>query len=455
MILAQAAALGVLWLLLFGFFLYASYGGMKDAGFDDGNRMVADALVLMIQDEQDAEHIRTQAKRIQFLDEKHTLVDSLHPGEYRARYQVLDAQGRMIFHSPFAPAAPYTDLGPGFHMVRRDGEGLRVLVQDSPNGRLRVQVAESLALRRRIMWRNLEKSPITILIIFAPIALFTWLVSRRVLRPLKRLAEAVEARPPGDLRPLEPPFDIKETRPLVAALNCMFQNISELLETQRRFVADAAHSLRTPLAVLGAQIHALQCTDEPAQRVERSEALQRGLERAAAVVHQLLSVARLDGAEPVFHKTRLDLGRLARERLALLVPLALAKEQDPGVEGPERLEAEGDPAILATVLDNLLENAIKYTPRGGILTLRLREDAQWTTVEVEDNGPGMSEEFQPHAFERFARDSSSEEPGAGLGLSIVARAVELHGGQVSLHRPSSGRGLLVRILLPRALPFPC
>jgi two-component system sensor histidine kinase QseC len=144
------------------------------------------------------------------------------------------------------------------------------------------------------------------------------------------------------------------------------------------------------------------------------------------------------------------MGRLVRERVALLVPLALRQEQDLGVEGPEHLPWRVDGVMFSTALDNLLENALCYTPDGGTITLRLGQDPERFWCEVEDNGPGISAEFRERAFDRFTRAPDVTKPGAGLGLAIVQRAVELHGGSIKLLDPESGQGLLARIELSKA-----
>lgn len=449
MLWAQALSLVALWTVQIAVGVIPAFRDDKWQ-FDSSLKMCAGALIAFVGDETDPARIRQQAERVRVLDETFTGDGEslLKPGEYKSRYQVFDRAGHLLYRSPLAPAMSLAEGGPGFRRVDVRGEPYWVYVQDGPDGHVRVAVAESLHYRRRLGRRILGESPRIFLILFSILAVGTWLLSRRALRPLRRLAESVEQRKPGDLNPLQPSIDIAEIRPLVKAMNGLLERVSDLLETQRRFVADAAHELRTPLAVVRTQAHTLMEEEDPAQRAAIGQELHRGIERATGLVQQLLRVARLEAVPPDLIKGTLDLGRLARDRASLILPLALAKGQDLGVEGPESLEIHGNGSVLGLALDNLLENAIRYTPKGGIITLRLGLGVAGPFVEVEDDGPGMSEAFKARAFERFSREQGTHAVGAGLGLAIVRRAVELHRGRVELGAPSSASGLRVRIDLP-------
>ncbi|MBI1753918.1 MAG: sensor histidine kinase N-terminal domain-containing protein [Acidobacteria bacterium] len=447
MIWAQAISLTLLWILLAVVTLIPAYRS-SSWGLDSSLRMCAAALVAFLQDENQPERVRQQAERIRILDETFTMEDAVKPGEYRARYQVFDRSGRMLYLSPSAPVGSLAEGGPGFRRVDVQGEPYWVFVQDDPSGRYRVAVAESLRFRKKLGWRVLRTTPAVFGVVFLVIAVCTWLISRRALRPLRLLAESVEGRKPGDLSPLQPAVDLKETRPLVASLNGLLSRVSELVQAQRRFVADAAHELRTPLAVVGTQAHTLIREEDAAQREAIGHDLQRGIERATGLVRQLLAVARLEAAGPELTEGVVDLAALARDRASQILPLALAKKLDLGVEGVERLEIRGDCSVLGMAMDNLLENAIRYTPEGGTVTLRFGRSEGRPFFEVEDDGPGMSEAFKERAFERFSRELGTHAIGAGLGLAIVQRAAELHQGRVSLGAPEGGSGLCARVELP-------
>ncbi len=449
MLWAQAFSLGIPLLIVSAVFLFF---GLKGASwhYDSGLKQTSDILLAIVEEESNPEIIHRQIERLRLLDEANTYIDYMKPGEFKARYQIFDHAGKLLYHTPSAPEEPYTNLGPGFHRVTIAGEPYWVLVRENAQGRFRVVMAESLRLRHTLVWRNVMQYPSLFIILFLPIALLTWLFSRRALKPLRNLAISMEVREPGDLSPLNPQFDVKEIRSLVTALNRLLARVSDLLDSQRRFVADAAHELRTPLAVISAQAHALMQEEDPAQREAICENLQRGMERATGLVRQLLAVARLESVKPEMVNRHLDLGVLARDRTSLILPLALAKKQDLGVEGPEHLECRGDGSVIGTAIDNLLENAIRYTPIGGTITLRLGYGKSDVFLEVEDDGPGMSEEFKARAFDRFSRELGTHATGTGLGLAIVYRAVELHQGRVELGMPNQGTGLRIRLELPCA-----
>ncbi len=453
MILAQGLVVALLWLLMVGFILVIAYGLTGLNVVDMPMRIQAATLLNLLQDEKDPARFRLQAHRLQELAETYPqFSEPKHPG-YRPVFQILDGKGALLFRTDAAPETVLTRAGPGIHNLLAARTPWRVLVVEDRPGGLRVLVAESLAERRREAWMAiLQQSPVQLLVLFLVLAACTWLVSRRALKPLRELAEAVGARSPADLTPLAGHTDLLETRPLVAALNRLFRQVQTLLETQRRFVADAAHELRTPLAVIAAQAHVLQHAQDPAQRDGAAQELQQGVERGAQAVRQLLSVARLEATGPVILDRPLDLASLARERVASLVPQALAKDQDLGYEGPDSLSWEGDAGVLGSAIDNLLVNALLYTPPGGRITLRVAPGVGAILLTVEDTGPGIPPEFLAVAFERFTRLPGTQEAGSGLGLAIVRRAVELLGGTVVLEGRPEGSGLRATLRLPRREP---
>ena len=201
--------------------------------------------------------------------------------------------------------------------------------------------------------------------------------------------------------------------------------------------------------MIGAQAYVLQhAKDESTQKIAAQD-LQQGIGRAAQVVGQLLSVARLDAVNDKIARTPLDLAALARERVGMVVSQAEAKQQDLRYEGPEGLSWQGDRPIIISAMDNLLINAIRYTPPGGRITICLQETQESILLEVEDTGPGIPPAFRETVFERFSRLPGTLETGSGLGLAIVRRAVELHGGSITLSDRDGGSGLRVVIHLPR------
>lgn len=465
MILAQGLVIALVWAISTVIVLWTAYLS-KSSRLDETLSVISASLAALLQDEHDPAHLVVQARRIQQLDQQFTKEEYLEPGEYRPMYQVLNASGQMAFRSDNAPAAPLTSLEPGIHKVMLGGEVYQVSVAEDPDRHVRALAAVPQSLIRRLAWRNVWYSPIQLVILFGVLALLTWLASRQALKPLRSLARAVAARGPWDLRPLEGHADLAETRPLIQALNRLFQRVGELLEHQRRFIADAAHELKTPLAALTAQAQALQHETDDARRTDLAQALQQEVERAAHLVGQLLTLARLDAANAAMAKAPLDLAALAQERVAALVPQAISRGQDLGFEGPASCPVVASRTALTLALDNLLLNALRSTPPAGRITLRLRGERGAILLEVEDTGPGIPAAFREAVFDRFCRmpvptgpvpdghvpdGHVPDEPHGGLGLAIVRKAVEWHGGTVALSDRPGGSGLVATMRLPEGL----
>jgi two-component system sensor histidine kinase QseC len=236
---------------------------------------------------------------------------------------------------------------------------------------------------------------------------------------------------------------------MVAALNRLLQQLNTLLEREKRFLADAAHELRTPLAVL--RIHAQNALDapDPADRTEALRQMLHGVDRATRLVAQLLTLARLEPNAAQLKLQQVDLQAFVRNELAELIPLALERDQDLMLNtdemGDYRLQA--DATSLGVLLQNLVGNAIQYTPLHGRITVQLKDARDMVEVQVHDSGPGVPAAMRDKLFERFFREGSGT--GAGLGLSIVQRIVELHRGSIALEDSPLG-GLGVRVRLPRS-----
>jgi two-component system sensor histidine kinase QseC len=233
-----------------------------------------------------------------------------------------------------------------------------------------------------------------------------------------------------------------------AALNRLLMQVNQLLNQEKRFIADAAHELRTPLAVL--RIHAqnaLQAPD-PADRNDALRQLGGGVERATRVITQLLTLARLDPNVVQLAMVKLDLLGFVRNELAELIPLSLDRQQELNLDADESADYQllADGPSLDTLLQNLVSNAVQYTPPGGRIQVQLQAQADAVLLRIQDSGPGVEAALRDKLFERFYRQGSGQ--GAGLGLSIALRVVELHRGSISLNASPLG-GLEVCVRLPR------
>jgi two-component system sensor histidine kinase QseC len=273
------------------------------------------------------------------------------------------------------------------------------------------------------------------------LALAIWLGVGGGLRPLGELRSQLARRDAADLSPLDDARTPAEIEPLVAELNRLFGRIDEALQRERRLTADAAHELRTPLAVLSTQAQVARRAGSAAAREEALDALVAGAERAARLIEQMLTLARLESGQPQGAMQRVELRALARDALAGLAPRAVAKDLDIALEDGPAVEVEGHPGLLAVLLGNLVDNAVRYTPSGGRVRVAVRAGGQ---LEVRDSGPGVPAAELPRLGSRFHRLAPPEENGSGLGLSIALRIAELHRARVRFApAPEGGLGVTV------------
>ncbi len=277
------------------------------------------------------------------------------------------------------------------------------------------------------------------------IGLLVWFIVGRGLASLSRLADWVGERSSADLTPLPEQGTPQEVLPLIHALNSLLARLGKSLESQRTFVADAAHELRTPLTALTLQAQLIERAKDATERSESLADLKAGLRRATHVVEQLLTLARSEpgGDERPFHPV--SLADLASSVSSRYLVLAETKGVDLGiVSEDQRAIVSGDPLALATLLANLLENAIHYTPPGGRIDIStgMEADAPW--LEVVDTGPGIPRDERERVFDRFYRQVGAAESGTGLGLAIVKAIAERHRANVTLG-DAPNNGLKVRI----------
>jgi len=325
----------------------------------------------------------------------------------------------------------------------------RPLAGQAAPQRIVIQIAETLqsrqAFTRTLVWQSLARD---LALVVAATGLLVLAVGW-ALRPLARLRAEVQARPAQDLRPISPRGIPADVRPLVEAINHHVERSRAQTDARRRFVDDASHQLRTPLATLATQVgYALRETD-PLLQHEALQAIKSQLDEAVRQTNQLLALARIDSDEP--SPEPVDLEVLAQSVARRWWAEARAGGIDLGLEparGPVRVAAQ--PALLNEALSNLLHNAIRYTPRGGHVTVKLRSAAARAWIEVVDDGPGIPDGELARAGERFFRASNVRQPGTGLGLAIVKSIAERIGGRLHLGPGPNGRGLSAMIDLPAA-----
>ncbi|HSD59880.1 MAG TPA: ATP-binding protein [Burkholderiales bacterium] len=357
--------------------------------------------------------------------------------------QVWDGQSGLMYVSRADRELPLIPLE-GFHDVTWQGAEWRAYVLRA--GTRTIQVALPAGVRARLSADTALRNIAPLLALVPLAGAIVWFGVGFGLRPLQRVTEALRRRRPDALDPLPDAGLPDEIRPLTRALNELLGRLDHAFSSQRQFVADAAHELRTPLAALQLQLQNLERAGE-SERAAALDELKAGLQRAGRLVEQLLAMARLDPEAPL-HRENVDLGALAKAVVAELSPLAEARDIDLGVADCASACVEGDPNSLRLMLRNLVDNAVRYTPRGGRVDVAVRPYGSNALLEVNDTGPGIAPEDRDRVFDRFYRGADANAQGSGLGLAIVKRVAERHRGTVALSEGSGGVGLRVSVRLP-------
>ena len=374
-------------------------------------------------------------------------------------YQVMGARGEMLSGERDLPAPPDEEKPiDGDVRLREDrinGEDVRVaytwiVMGNKSADRVLVQVAETLE-KRKTLATEIVKGTMVPQFVTLPLAvLLVWLALVRGIKPLAQLEKRIRARKPDDMSPLDDTTVPEEVAPLVSSINDLLSRLKASLTTQKRFLADAAHQLKTPLAGLRMQA-------DLAQRETNADELKRSLKhigqssiRATHTVNQLLALARAETTGRALAKHALDLVNIASEVIADSVPRALEKQLDLGYDGPEPgtgvTQLLGNATLLKELIRNLLDNAIAYTPEKGRVTLRILADrfSGVLLLLVEDSGPGIPETERELVFEPFYRALGTNVDGSGLGLAIVLEIATQHGASVSIEDAEPGTRIAVR-----------
>jgi two-component system OmpR family sensor kinase len=318
-------------------------------------------------------------------------------------------------------------------------QALTRVIQVAQPMRIREQRAAELALQ--------TLKPFALLL--PVLALLIWIAVGSALEPLRRLTAQVKARQVNALDALPAQRLPDEVQPLVLALNDLLGRLRAALERERAFMADAAHELRTPLTALHLQLGMLARASSEAERAAAMSSLSAGVQRAIRLVEQLLALARQE-PRPDSRAAPVRLDELAREVVAELVPLADAGRIDLGVAAAQQATVAGDADALRTLLRNLVDNAVRYTPPGGRVDVTVEAAATGARLTVTDNGPGIPAEERTRVFDRFYRRAATEPLGSGLGLAIVKAIADAHGATLRLADGPSGKGLAVIVSFPAA-----
>jgi two-component system sensor histidine kinase TctE len=362
-------------------------------------------------------------------------------------YAVFDAQGRLSAGDPGLDPPQPRATNPVFYDAEYEGRPVRVVSMRASTdaGVVVVKVAETTNSRQRLARRAMGTIALSNFLLIAVTLVLVYFGVGSGLSPLQRIRAEIAARSPRDLHPLDDSRVPGEVRPLVVALNRLLAMLRDAAAGQDRFLANAAHQLRTPLAGLQAQLDLLAREPLSEQGQARLTQARDATRRAAHLAHQLLSLARADPLSSLSKEFRdIDLQALASESASTHLDQAIAKEQDLGFElAPARVR--GVDWLIREMLANLVENAINYCPPGVHITVRCGVRGEEPFLEVEDNGPGIPESERAKVRERFYRMPGTQGSGTGLGLAIVHEIAALHGARLDIGAPASGRGTRVTV----------
>jgi two-component system sensor histidine kinase QseC len=379
--------------------------------------------------------------------EHHVDAPSLHRYAPKVAFQVF-LDGRLVMHSASAPETPLgganTPFKPGFETVQRNGTTWRVFSAYGNEPAIHIHVGEEVASRASILWAVLRSTLLPMALALPLLALALWWAIHHSVAPIRELGSALARRRPDALEPLAVADAPAELAPMIAALNSLLERVAVLLESERRFTADASHELRTPIAAIRAQAQvALAEADDASRRQALLHTLE-GCDRAIRLVDQLLTLSRLEASStPALQD--LDLGALVRQVVADLAPQAVAKGQSLELQADNHCTLPGNATLLAVLVRNLVDNAVRYSPRGARVSVTVHGQSQGVALCVEDSGPGLAEDDRRRLGERFFRVTGSGESGSGLGWSIVRRIAAVHGLRLDANPSTALGGLAVTV----------
>lgn len=361
--------------------------------------------------------------------------------------QAWDSAGKLVHAAPLPPydMLPRQNLN-GFGYA--EFHGMKWRVYEITRRERHVQVAQPMKIRNNLAAAMALRSGAPLLVFVVLLMLLVLWVARDALRPLNSLASIVSRRSPTTLDQLETHSWPAELKPIVAALNTFMLRIASAMDAQRTFVADAAHELRSPLTALKLQLQLAERESDDAARARAMSRVQERLDRSSHLVQQLLDLAAHETGYSGAQLTQMDVEPLLAATVADFSPLADSRDIDIGLLQPASLKLLAHREGVQLMLNNLVDNALRYTQRGGRVDLAAWGEGGEVVLAVSDNGPGIAEEHRERVFERFYRPEGMDVTGCGLGLSIVRNIAEHHRARIELGQGENGRGLTVRICFP-------
>ena len=364
--------------------------------------------------------------------------------EFRIVVQIIKPTGIDVLVANQRPLLLPVDVLDGIQTVTIRGEAWRIFVK-TLNPQQRVAVAQLIQVRDEVAQESAMATIIPFMVLIPVLLILVSYLIREMFKPVATIAIDLDKRSEQDLHAIDETNLPSEVLPFVVAINRMLTRVGESVEQQRRFVADAAHEMRTPLTALSLQLERLEAVEMSEPAKQRLSALKNGLERTRLLLNQLLAFAR---AQQVNNegKTEISLQHVIRRVLEDLMPLADAKHIDIGVVSEFDATLSVQEFDLAALIKNLVDNAIRYTPNGGKVDLLLVRNLGKITLKIVDTGPGISEAERERVFDPFYRVLGSEQIGSGLGLSIVKTIATRIGVKIELSSVSENSGLCVSVI---------
>jgi two-component system, OmpR family, sensor histidine kinase QseC len=439
--LVQIAILAVLWLMVIGFSVLSIYRQGKGE-VDVDVRTIATVMAQLTPDSASATEAKNVAAMISAIALEHS-EPLMRAGELA--YQIWSRDGRLLARSVDLPVLP--DMPPHVFPLHSDVVAGDWHVQEawSSSRGIHAVVASRGIFYHRAAWSAVGQLAGVWLLLAAASAIAFWLSFRIIIRPVRVLAIGLASRSTDDLSPVDDAGAFVEVQPLLDALNQKLARIRAMLESERQFFADAAHELRTPLSVIGAQAHVLAHEPELSQRVVALRQIEGGIERGARVISRLLLLGKLEGAATQMTLARNDVATIAAAIVDSLQARAAMQGQTLRLLTDVAVECDCDAEAVAVVLENLVDNALRYSPVGATVEVSVESRAGATLIRVADDGPGIAVADRERVFARFERLGAADQTGSGLGLAIVQRIAVLHGGSARVVDGPAGYGAILEV----------
>lgn len=449
------ALLGLMSLVMLGAGAFSYYAGLQEAGEMFDAKLAHSSRVLMSLVDEPlgdlAEHDdgKPMLVKVWHGDAKGVGSDLVFPSghayETKLAFQVRDSEGKLLLRSDSGPEQALASLSPGFADVVIDGQAWRTFTLRSPTGHW-YQSGELSDIRSELAEDLAEGTLVPMLIALPLLALLIWLVVNWATRSLLRASREIEERDPSHLTPIRVDRVPREIQGIVKSVNGLLQRLSDTLARERRFTADAAHELRTPVAALKVHAHNLRAARSSDERNDSQQQLDASVHRVERLVDQLLTLSRVEPGTPTMVPVALDLHELAGQQLSYHHDLAAARNIALELDA-DRVVIDADRNAIDALLRNLIDNAIRYTPPGGRVRLVVRREGFHAVLQIEDSGPGVPPQSREKVFERFHRELGNDVEGSGLGLSIVAQVLQSHGGSIQLDQSAELGGLKATVIL--------